>query len=126
MLCRLTVTANTRGNVRPAKYLRQIEMTRFPVIDLRHLQALRMAHHLVHTSVTKLGHQLPNFLRDKHHEVDEVRRISSELRSQFGILRRHTHRTSIQVTRTHHDATERDERRSSEAKLFRSEQCGYN
>src|ERR1041384_5704027 len=126
MLRRLAVTTDTRRNIRLKKYRRQIEMTRFPVIDLSHLQALRMAHHLVHTAEAELSHQLTHFLRNEHHKVDEVRRISSELRSQFRILCGHADRAGVQMTSTHHDATERDERRSSKTKLFRAKQRGHN
>src|SRR4026209_1931457 len=101
-------------------------MTRFPVIDLRHLQALGMTHHLVDSSKAKLGHQLTYFLSDEHHEIDQMCWLTAELSPQLWILRCHTNRTGIQVTSAHHDASERHQRRRRKAKLFCTKQSGYN
>src|SRR5687767_2404472 len=62
MLNRLTVATGGRRNIGLKKQLRQVELTRFPVIDLSRLQALRLAHHLVQTTKSKLGHQLTYLL----------------------------------------------------------------
>ena len=42
--------------------------------------------------------------------------------AQLGVLRGHTHRTSIQVTLTHHDTTQYDEGCRTEAKLLGTQQ----
>src|SRR5262245_35464360 len=58
--------------IRLKEHLRQVEVPRLPMIDLPHLQILRVTDHLVQVTESKLGHQLTYFLRDEVHEVDQV------------------------------------------------------
>ena len=53
---------------------------------------------------------LAYFLRDETHEVDHVFRVAPKPGSKFRILRRDTHRTSIQMADTHHETAQTDER----------------
>ena len=50
--------------------------------------------------------------------------LTFKLLAQFRILRRNTDRARVEVTFTHHDAAERNQRRGSEAKFFGTQQCG--
>ena len=62
-----------------------------------------------------------------HHEevVDDGLGLARELGAQLGVLRRDADGARVGVALAHHDAAERDERRSGEAKLLGAQQRGH-
>ena len=51
---------------------------------------------------------------------------AGKLGAQFRILRRHAHRTGVEVADPHHNAAHRNQRRSREAKFLSPQQRGDN
>jgi hypothetical protein len=72
----------------------------------------------------EVGHQLAYFLRDKPHEVHNVRGIAGKPCAKLWVLGGNTHRAGVQMAGPHHDAAETYEWSSGEPKLFGTEQGG--
>ena len=89
-----------------------------------HFDAVRAADHFVDRAKAQLGHMLAHFLGDEAHEVDDMGWIAGKFLAQLGILRRHTHRTSIEMADPHHDAAQGHQRRGGKAKFLGAEQRG--
>ena len=87
-----------------------------------YFEPVRSSDHFVDRAKAELGHMLAHLLGDHAHEVDDVGRIAGEFRAQLGILRRHTHRTGVEMTYPHHDAAERHQCRGGESELLGAEQ----
>ena len=64
------------------------------------------------------------FLSDERHEMDDVIGRSREFFTELWILRRDTNRTRIEMTSTHHDTSDGDERSCRKPILIRSEHRG--
>ena len=63
-----------------------------------------------------------HFLRDKAHEVHHVGWIAREFRAEFWILSRDADRARVQVTDSHHDATETHQWRRGKPKFLCAQQ----
>ena len=87
-----------------------------------HFEPVGAPDHFIDRAKAQLGHMLAHFLGDEAHEVDDMVGIAGELLAQLGILRRHAHRTSIEMAHPHHDAAQRHQRRGGKAKLLGAEQ----
>ena len=88
------------------------------------IKAVDAANHLVDGAETKLGHQLACFFGDHKQVIDYVFGFACKLLAQLRILRSDPHRTSVEMTLTHHDAAERDQRRGRKTKLFGAQHRG--
>jgi hypothetical protein len=64
-----------------------------------------------------------SFLGDKEEVIDDVLGLTGEAAAQHRILRRHTHRTGVEMALAHHDAAFDDQRCGREAELVGAEQC---
>ena len=93
-------------------------------IALLHVETVDAPDHLVQGAEAELRHQLAHFLRDKIHEVDHELRIAAEFRAQLRVLRGHAHGTGVEMAHAHHDAAERDQRRSGKPEFLGAQQRG--
>ena len=89
-----------------------------------HFESVRASDHFIDRAKAQLGHMFAHFLGDEAHEVDDIRRIAGELLPQFRILRRHAHRTGIEMADPHHDAAQRHQRGGGKAKFLGAKQRG--
>mmetsp|Transcript_20988 Transcript_20988/g.37386 ORF Transcript_20988/g.37386 Transcript_20988/m.37386 type:complete len:604 (+) Transcript_20988:2950-4761(+) len=79
------------------------------------------ADEVVHPPDAQARHDLAGLLGNHEEEVDDVFGSSREHLAQLRVLGADSDRTSVEVAFTHHDAAERDQRRSGEAELFGAE-----
>ena len=86
--------------------------------DVLPLQAVRAAHHLLQRAEAKGSHDLPEFLRDKAHEVHDVLRLSLEPLSQGLVLGSNARRAGVLRADTHHHAAHADQRRGGKAEFL--------
>ena len=81
----------------------------------RPIRSLKRAH-------AELRHQLAHLFGDEEEIVDDVLGLAAELLAQHRILRRHAHRTGVEVALAHHDAARDHQRRGGEAELVGAQQ----
>ena len=80
------------------------------------------ADHFIESTEAKPRHDLPRLLSNKKQVVHDVLGLAMKLLSQLGVLRCNPHRTGVQVTLTHHDAAQRDQRCRRKSDFFGTEQ----
>jgi hypothetical protein len=80
--------------------------------------------HLLHRAESEFGHDLPQLFGHEEEEIHDMLRLAAELLPQNGILRRHPHRTGVEMAFPHHDAAFDDQRRGREAEFFGAQQRG--
>ena len=82
--------------------------------------------HFIDRAEAKLCHDLPSFL--SHHEqiIHNMLWLALELLAKYGILSRDADRACIQVTLSHHDTTQSDQRGRRKTKLFCSQHGCHN
>ena len=101
----------------------QVDTLGFPVVDVFALhQAVHAANHLIDFSEAEFRHDSPQILGNVEQEIDHMLGLALELLAKFRVLRRHAHRTGVQVAFPHHDAAHRNERSGGKPKLLRTEQ----
>mmetsp|Transcript_100539 Transcript_100539/g.288012 ORF Transcript_100539/g.288012 Transcript_100539/m.288012 type:complete len:1151 (+) Transcript_100539:506-3958(+) len=117
---RVRVQRGGRGEER-----REVEAHRLVVEErLIHLEAVRLAHHLLKRAVAELGHVLAHLLRQQPEKVHHMLRLPRELGTEEGVLRGHADRAGVEVALSHHDTAEGDQRGGGERHLLRAEQGG--
>ena len=99
-----------------------VEQTREVENRLACLDEVGTSHDIVQTLEAEFCQVFAYLLGEEGEVVDEIFISSHEMFAQLGVLRGHTHRTSIQVTLTHHDATQYDEGCRTESKLLGTQQ----
>ncbi len=85
--------------------------------QLRLVEQLGLADHLVKAAEAERGHDLADFLGDEEEVVDDVLGLAGEALAQQGILRGDADRAGVEVALAHHDAAGRDQGRGGEAEL---------
>ena len=111
------------GRLRLVQDAREVEPARLGVLDRApHVEALRLAHHVLEPPEPELRHQLAHLLGDEEEVVDDVLGLAGELRAKGRVLGRHPHRAGVEVALAHHDAAARDEGGGGEAELVGAEQ----
>ena len=75
---------------------------------------------------SECGHVLTRFLGNGVEEINDVIDLAFELRTVFGILRRDSDRTVIEVTATHINASHRNESDRSEVEFLGPEDSGVD
>mmetsp|Transcript_5822 Transcript_5822/g.12947 ORF Transcript_5822/g.12947 Transcript_5822/m.12947 type:complete len:310 (-) Transcript_5822:859-1788(-) len=90
---------------------------------LVHFQVLCLANHILHLSVTQLGHDLTNLLGHQEKVVHYMLWLTCELLPQLFVLGCNTHRASVQVTFAHHDTTHSNEGTRGKSKLLCSKKA---
>mmetsp|Transcript_12088 Transcript_12088/g.17723 ORF Transcript_12088/g.17723 Transcript_12088/m.17723 type:complete len:263 (+) Transcript_12088:1018-1806(+) len=86
---------------------------------------LSLADHILHLSVSQLGHSFPNFLSHQKEIVHDMLWLSRKFAPELFILRSDTYGACIQVALTHHDTSHSNQRSGSKAKLLGSKQTRY-
>ena len=103
--------------------LREVQPLRLGVFDeLRPIEHLSLADHLVEPAVAERRHQLPHFFGDKEEVVDDVLRLADEALAQHGVLRGDSDRAGVEMALTHQDAAGSDQRSGGEAELVRAQE----
>ncbi len=103
---------------------REVQAARLPVLDAGlGVEQVGAADQLVEGADAQLRHDLAHFLGHEEEVVHHVLGLARELLAQHRILRRHTHRTGVQVALAHHDAALDHQRRGGEAEFIRAQQC---
>ena len=87
-----------------------------------HVDQITAADQLFKRAHAQLRHQFAHFFGHEEEIIHHVLRLTSKAFAQHGILRCHAHRTGVQVTFTHHDATLHHQWRGRKTELFRTEQ----
>src|SRR6266850_2145577 len=119
----LAKAANIGRHLGLIKDLGEIETVGFPMIDgLPDFQAVHAPDHAIHLAESELRHQLANFLRDHAHERGDVLRLAGKALAQLRVLGGHAHRTGVEMTNPHHNATHRHEWRGRETEFFSPQQ----
>jgi hypothetical protein len=90
--------------------------------QLRLVEHLGLADHLVERADSRARHDLAHFLGDEEEVVDDVLGLAGEALAQHRILRRDADRAGVEMALAHHDAAGRDQRRGGEAELVGAEQ----
>ena len=117
-----TVYCVLRPRRRLVEQLREVETLRLGVFDeLRPVEHLTLADHLVEPPISHRRHQLPHFLGDKEEVVDDVLGLPDETLAQDRILRRDADWAGVQMAFAHHDAAGRYQRSGGEAELVRAQ-----
>ena len=77
----------------------------FPVVGgLGHVEAFRVAYHVLDGSEPALRHDFTEFLSDEAHEVYHVFGLAREVFAQFGVLGCDAHRAGVFLADAHHQA----------------------
>ena len=123
ILLRRAVPAHARWNRRIVENRRKVQPARLPMLQsLVHFEHVDAAHHLFHPAEAQLRHDLPHLLRNEEEEIDDVLRLTRELRAQHRILRGDADRASVQMAFAHHDAAQSHQRHGGESELFGAQQ----
>ena len=119
------------GHIRP--HFRSIEQTRkvktlgLPVLNpFAHVEQVGSTHQIIELAYAQLRHDLTHFFSNEEEIVDHVLRLTRELFAQCGILCGNAHRTSVEVTLAHHDATLDHQRCSCKTKFIGPQQCTHH
>mmetsp|Transcript_25073 Transcript_25073/g.71595 ORF Transcript_25073/g.71595 Transcript_25073/m.71595 type:complete len:271 (-) Transcript_25073:2963-3775(-) len=88
------------------------------------LQVLSLSDHLLHRTVSELGHDFADLFCEQEKVVHDMFRLSGELLSKFLVLSGNTDWTSVQMTLSHHDAAHGNQRSSRKSEFLRSKQTG--
>ena len=100
----------------------EVDALGLPVRDVFALhEAIHAADHFVYGAESELRHDLPQVFRDEEKEIDHVLGLAHELLAEFRVLRRHAHRTRIQVALAHHDAAHRNQRHRGKSEFLRAQ-----
>ena len=83
---------------------------------------IRTSYNVFQTGESHLCQVFTYLLCQETEEVDHITIMSAEMCPQLRILCSHTYRTRIGMTFTHHDTSQNNQYRSSESKLFCSQQ----
>src|SRR5437868_4836211 len=78
------------------------------ILDRPALQQFCASDNFIQRTESQICQYLSHFLRNTIEEGNYVFRFTTELESQFFLLRRHTHRTRIEMTHAEHRATRCD------------------
>ncbi len=114
-----------RRDVRLVEHLREIEPAGLPVLyGLARIEPIDAADHFIDRAEAEPGHDLAHFFRQQEEEIDGVVRFAGEFLSQLGVLSRNAHGASIQMTLSHHDAADRNQRGRGDAPFLGPEQGG--
>src|SRR5262245_10744938 len=86
------------------EHFRKIKTFCFPVRNaLARVEQVRAADQVVELADAELRHQLTRLFGHEKEEIDDVLGLALELTTQDRVLRRHPHRTSIEMALAHHD-----------------------
>ncbi len=115
------------GVLRHGQHRCNIQAARLPVID-GHLwvDAIHSPHGFGHGAKAKQRQIFAHFLGDEFKKVHHKLGLTVEVFAQLGVLRRNTHRASVQVAHAHHDATAHHEWRGGKAVFFSAQQRSNN
>lgn len=81
-------------------------------------EEVRSSNHLLDRSQPELGHDLSQFIGNVEAEIDDVLGLTSEFGSQFWRLSCDTDRAGSEVALSHHDTSERNQRRGCKSPLY--------
>ena len=97
---------------------REVESLGLPVRhQLRLVEHLHLADHLVKRAEAERGHDLAHLFGDEEEVVDDVLGLAGEALAQHRILRRHADRAGVEMALAHHDAARGDQRRRGKTEL---------
>ena len=87
-------------------------------------QAIHAADHFVNRAEAQLRHDLPRILGHHEQVIHDMLGLAGELLAEHRVLRGHAHRARVEMTLSHHDATQRHERRRGETEFLRTQDRG--
>ena len=117
------VDRDPRSHLGLVEDAREVEPACLGVLDRApHVEALRLPHHVLEPPEPELRHELADFFGHEEEVVDDMLGLAGEPGSEHRILRRHSHRTGVEMALSHHDAAARDEGGGREAELVGAEQ----
>ncbi len=125
ILIDLAEAADFGADIRLVEDVAEVEALGLPMVDgsAGH-EPVDAPDHLLHGAEAQLRHDLAQVLRNEAHEIHDVLGRAGELLPQARILRRDACGAGVQVTDTHHDAAQRDQRRRGEPELLGAQQRG--
>ncbi len=123
MLLALRPVGLFQRGVRLEEHPGEVEPLGLPVVDhLPLVEALGASDQLGQGANAHGRHDLAHLFRHEEEEVDDVLGRALEARAKDRVLRRHAHRTGVEMALAHHDAAGRDQRARREAELVGAEQ----
>ena len=112
-----------RPGCRLEEELREVETPGLGAFDqLRLVEHLALADHLVELAIAERRHQFANFFGDEEEVVGDMLGLTDEALAQHRVLRGAADRAGVEMALAHHDAAGRDQRRGGEAEFVRAEQ----
>ena len=109
----------------PVEQPAEVQSLRLPMVDgAAHVELVGAADQLVDRAKAQLGHDLPYFLGQEGHVINDMFRLAGEALPQRRVLGGDADRTGVEVAFAHHQAAFGDQRHRAEGEGVGPQQGG--